>query len=140
MAPLKQKGDLAELLVAADLRRRGYRVAFPFGEDAPYDLVLDRADGSPLERVQVKHARSDGRVIPVRGRAISVTNGKARAVTKYTAATIDWIATYDPTSDRILYLPAAELGDGVGVLHIRLVPSRNGQVARTRWWEDYTEI
>jgi hypothetical protein len=29
MAPLKQKGDLAELMVAADLRRRGYRICIP---------------------------------------------------------------------------------------------------------------
>ena len=42
MAPLKQKGDLAELLVAADLRRRGYLISLPYGEDSPYDLVLDR--------------------------------------------------------------------------------------------------
>jgi hypothetical protein len=29
----KAKGDLAELKVAADLRARGYRIAFPYGED-----------------------------------------------------------------------------------------------------------
>src|SRR4051794_34777443 len=54
MAPLKQKADLAELMVAADLRRRGYRIAIPFGEDCDYDLVVERH--SRLERVQVKYA------------------------------------------------------------------------------------
>ena len=36
MTPLtrKQKGDLAELKVACDLRRRGYEIAIPFGEEA----------------------------------------------------------------------------------------------------------
>ncbi len=53
MAPLKQKGDLAEMLVAADLVRRGYKVALPFGEDWDYDLIVER-DGR-LERVQVKY-------------------------------------------------------------------------------------
>jgi hypothetical protein len=33
VASLKTKGDLAELKVAADLVERGYRIAFPFGED-----------------------------------------------------------------------------------------------------------
>lgn len=33
MAATKAKGDLAELMVASDLRRKGYKVAFPFGED-----------------------------------------------------------------------------------------------------------
>jgi hypothetical protein len=30
MAPLKAKGDLAEMMVAADLLRRGYKIAFPY--------------------------------------------------------------------------------------------------------------
>jgi hypothetical protein len=55
----KAKGDLAELRVAADLRARGYKVAFPYGEDWDYDLILSRENGS-LERVQVKYARSTG--------------------------------------------------------------------------------
>jgi hypothetical protein len=42
MAPLKAKGDLAELKVATDLVERGYRVAIPFGEDCDFDLILIR--------------------------------------------------------------------------------------------------
>ena len=45
MATLKQKGDLAELMVALDLRRRGYKVAFPYGEDWDYDLIVELRDG-----------------------------------------------------------------------------------------------
>ena len=76
MAPLKAKGDLAEMMVAADLMRRGHKVAIPYGEDWDYDLIVCR-DGS-LERVQVKHTRSDGRVIEVRCRSHSLTNGRVR--------------------------------------------------------------
>lgn len=140
MAPLKQKGDLAELLVAADLRRRGYRIAFPHGEDVPYDLVLDRGDGSPLERVQVKYSRSDGSVVEVRCVSLSLTHGKVMSVLRYTSATIDWIASYDPVSEKILYVPASELGDGRASVSSRLTATRNGQGKKTRWWEDYTEI
>jgi PD-(D/E)XK endonuclease len=43
---LKGKGDLAELMVAADLRRRGFGIAIPFGEDLDFDLVLVRASAS----------------------------------------------------------------------------------------------
>jgi hypothetical protein len=139
VAPLKQKGDLAELLVAADLRRRGYLISLPYGEDSPYDLVFDRGHG-PLERVQVKYSTSDGNVVFVRCQSHSLTNGKVRVSKRYTAAVIDWIAVYDPISTKILYLPASELREGRAVLNIRLVPSRNGQTRRTRWWEDYTEI
>jgi PD-(D/E)XK endonuclease len=48
----KAKGDIAELKVAADLRWRGYKLAFPYGEDVDFDLILCRSDGT-LERVQV---------------------------------------------------------------------------------------
>jgi hypothetical protein len=60
----KGKGDLAELKVATDLVARGYQVAFPYGEDWDYDLILCR--GECLERVQVKYTRSDGCIVQVR--------------------------------------------------------------------------
>jgi hypothetical protein len=91
-------------MVAADLRRRGNRILFPYGEDCDYDLVAERPDGR-FERVQVKHTASDGAVILVRCRSNSVTNGRVRATKAYTAATIDWLAVYDATSDRCYYLP-----------------------------------
>jgi hypothetical protein len=60
MASLKQKGDLAELKVAADLLRRGCRLSIPFGEDSDYDLIAD-FEGR-LHRVQAKFTESDGSI------------------------------------------------------------------------------
>jgi hypothetical protein len=51
MAPLKEKGDLAELMVAADLVKRGWHIAVPWGENSDFDLIAHRGD--QLERVQV---------------------------------------------------------------------------------------
>jgi hypothetical protein len=137
MADLKRKGDLAELRVASDVLARGHRVALPYGEDWDYDLIVCR-DGHSLERVQVKHAVSDGAVIPVRCRSMSLTNGRVRAVKKYTSATIDWIAVYDATTDRCYYIPSSELGaDGRSLLSLRLVPTRSGRRQGIRWAGDY---
>ena len=138
MAALKAKGDLAELMIAADLLRRGYKVALPYGEDWDYDLILRRGDA--LERVQVKHARSDGCVVPVRCRSFSLTNGKVRETKKYTAATVDWIAVYDATTQDCFYVPAEELGDGRSILSLRLVPTLSGRREGIRWASDYREI
>jgi hypothetical protein len=55
MAPLKAKGDLAELMVAGDLLKRGYRIALPYGEDWDYDLILCRSGG--LERARDRMAK-----------------------------------------------------------------------------------
>jgi hypothetical protein len=134
---LKAKGDLAELKVAVDLLQRGHKIAIPYGEDCDFDLVLVR--GERLERVQVKHTRSDGAVINVRCRSHSLTNGKIRRVKHYTAKTIDLLAVYDATSDRCYYVPAAELGEGRSILCLRLMPARNGQRVGTRPAEQYLD-
>jgi hypothetical protein len=53
---------------------------------------------------------------------------------------IDWLAVYDATSDRCYYVPAAQLGDGMNVMHLRLQPTRNNQQRRIRYARDYLEI
>ena len=135
----KAKGDLAELRIAADLRARGYKIAFPYGEDWDYDLILCRPDGS-LERVQVKHGASDGNRLPVKCCSASLTNGRVRQTKHYTARTIDWLAVWDRSTDRCFYVPAAELGQGMRVMHLRLSPCLNGQLRGIRHAEDYLAI
>jgi PD-(D/E)XK endonuclease len=134
----KAKGDLAELKVATDLVSRGYKIAFPFGEDWDYDLIVCR--GETLERVQVKYAESNGDFILVRCFSHSLTSGQVRGTKHYTAALIDWLAVWDRHVDRCFYIPAQELGTGRAHLHLRLRPSRNGQVQRIRYAEDYASI
>ena len=77
MASTKAKGDLAELMVATDLVRKGYKIAIPYGEDWDFDLIVCRDE--QLERVQVKYTESDGAVVMVRCRSSSLTNGKVKA-------------------------------------------------------------
>jgi PD-(D/E)XK endonuclease len=137
MASLKTKGDLAELKVATDLLERGYRIAIAFGEDHDYDLLLCRDDR--LERVQVKHSQSNGEVIAVKCYSHSLTNGRVRQTKRYTAATIDWLAVYDATTNRCLYIPASDLGSGRNVLHLRLLEAKYCQRRGIRFADDYCE-
>jgi hypothetical protein len=137
MALLKRKGDLAELKVAADLLDRGCQLSIPFGEDCDYDLIADA--GPALHRIQVKYTESNGKIILIRCRSHSLTKGKIRHTKHYTAATVDWIAVYDRTTDRCYYCPSSELGSGRCELSLRLVSARNGQKIGVRNAEDYTE-
>jgi hypothetical protein len=137
VAPLKTKGDMAELIVAADLVKRGYRVAFPFGEDCDFDLLFWRAGERKLERVQVKYTKSDGYVVPVRCKSHSLTKGKIKATKRYTAETVDWMAVYDATTDRCFYVPAIELGTGRDEISLRLLPTRNNQRVGVRMADQY---
>lgn len=138
VAPLKRKGDLAELKIAADLIDRGCRISIPYGEDCDYDLIADYE--GRLHRVQVKYTQSDGQIVVLRCRSHSLTNGKVRATKLYTSATIDWIAAYDSTTERCFYCPSWELGmAGRNILHLRLRPARNNQRIGIRNAENYTE-
>jgi hypothetical protein len=138
MAPLKEKGDLAELIVAADLAKRGWEIAVPWGENSDFDLIAFRGD--QLERVQVKYSGASPDVVQVRCQSHSLTNGRIRRTKLYTAETIDWIAVYHQPSDRCFYVPARELGSGRRILHLRLAPSLNNQTVGVRRAEDYTEF
>ena len=138
MAPLKKKGDLAELKVAADLMSRGYGIAVPWGEDCDFDLIAYR--DTELHRVQVKHVRSDGSVLVVRCRSHSLTNGRVRNVKLYTAETIDWLSVWDATTDACFHIPARELGEGRNQLHFRLAPCRNNQERGVRHASHYTRF
>ena len=138
MAPTKQRGDQAELAVASDLVGRGYRVLIPFGEDCDYDLAIERS--GRIERVQVKFVREHNSVLRVPGGSLSLTNGKVRRVKRYTAATIDWLAAYEPASKRCFYIPAAELGDGCSEISLRLGPTANNQKKGVRMAADYETL
>src|SRR6266540_1068762 len=92
-------------MIAADLIRRGYKIAIPYGEDWDFDLIVCRDER--LERVQCKYTESNDAFIVVRCRSHSLTNGKVRAVKRYTAAIIDWLAVHDVTTERCYYVPAA---------------------------------
>jgi hypothetical protein len=137
MAPLKRKGDRAEIEVARDLIRRGYRIAIPYGEDWDFDLVFSRPGNVELERVQVKYTASNGEFIEVRCSSHSLTNGRVRRTKRYTAETIDWMAVYDLTTDRCYYVHAQELGTGKSQLILRLVPPKNNQSLRIRFAADH---
>jgi hypothetical protein len=125
-------------MIAADLIRRGYKIAIPYGEDWDFDLIVCRDE--KLERVQCKYTQSRGEVIVVRCRSHSLTNGRVRATKLYTAATIDWLAVYDVTTNRCYYIPAVELGEGMNIMHLRLARTRNNQASGIRRADAYLRI
>jgi PD-(D/E)XK endonuclease len=125
-------------MIAADLIRRGYKVAIPYGEDWDFDLIVCRDER--LERVQCKYTASNSEYITVRCGSHSLTNGKVRATKRYTAAMIDWLAIYDANTERCYYIPATELGEGMNMMHLRLMPTRNNQRRRVRAANRYLEI
>ncbi len=134
---VKTLGDVGELAVLADLAKRGFRIAIPFGDNWDYDLLLCREN--KFERIQVKYTESDGLVINPNLVVTSTTNGRSVGRKTYTVAMVDWIAIYDRTSDRCYYIPINEL-DGGTSFRLRLKPTKNNQSTNVRWAVDYEQI
>lgn len=131
MGDTTTKGEIGDAMVVADLRKRGFGVAIPFGHDVPFDLILYRKETGTLERVQVKYTESDGRAIRVMNQSNS-----AWVSYRYTASDVDWLAVYDATTDRCYYIHSSVF-DGMSQLILRLAPPANNQRRFIRWARDY---
>lgn len=129
----KAKGDFGVAMVIADAVRRGHKVALPMGENWPYDLIV--LNGGKLLRVQVKYTESDGETVKVCCRSTSDW-----VQYKYTSEMIDYIACYDKTTGKCYYVAAGLLGKGKSILHLRLVPPKQGQKKKIRYAKDYLEF
>ncbi len=130
MGLTSKKGDLGVAKIIAEVMERGYKVALPIGEDWPFDIIVLRH--GKLERVQCKYTESNGEFVEVRCRSISDW-----VCYKYTSDMIDWIATYDATSRRCYFIPAAMLGTGRAAVWLRLKPPRNNQKKGINLADDY---
>lgn len=119
------RGDVAEMLAAAELLRRGYRVCRPLSNGSPYDLIVD--DGASLHRIQVKRA------YPVRGGFIAkLCTSKAhrgRPSVLY-RNTCEAVVVVDCDAVRFYVFAGKDLESPE--LLIRSEPTRNGQMAGVR--------
>ena len=131
MAITKDKGDLGEGVILADILKRGYKVAIPIGENWNYDLIVLRC--GKLERVQCKYTESSNGVVKVACRSCNNWSVK-----KYLCSDIDWIACYDKTEDKIYYIPSNLLGNGRNTISLRLAPSKNNQNKKILFAKDFT--
>lgn len=128
------KGNLAELRIAAAAAELGIGVLAPLTEHGRYDLMFDVA--GRLLRIQCKWASRNKDVVAVRIRSNyhSPTRGYVRGT--YGAHEVDAVVAYCHENDTCYFLPIDEI-DGMGFVHLRLGPTRNGQRAGVRMASKY---
>jgi hypothetical protein len=127
-----QKGLIAETAIIHECVKRGIGVARPL-DDAPYDLILDL--GPKLLRVQCKWAVRQGDVMVIRTRRCR--RGREGHIHRsYGAAEIDAIAAYCQGTGCCYLLPH-ELSVDRALVHLRLAPAKNNQIAGIRWARDH---
>ena len=128
------KGNVAQLKIAAAAAELGIGVFGPLVEHGRTDFVFEIGDA--LLRIQCKWARRDGNVLVVQtgGSYHSPTRGYVRST--YSAMEIDALAAYCADNDTCYLIPINEI-EGMSAIHLRLAPTRNGQLAGVRMAVDY---
>jgi PD-(D/E)XK endonuclease len=133
MLTTDQKGNIAELAIAAAAIELGIDVYTQAGEGGRYDMIFGCGDS--LLRIQCKWAPRIGDTIAVRCYSAR-RNHAGLVVRKYSQGEIDAFAANCPDTSRCYFLPA-ELCIGRREVRLRLGPCRNNQRLRINWAKDY---
>ncbi|MDR3421981.1 MAG: group I intron-associated PD-(D/E)XK endonuclease [Xanthobacteraceae bacterium] len=126
------RGDVAEMMAAAELVRRGYIVSRPLTNGAPYDLLVD--DGRAVFKVQVKRTCLDRENDSVRIQLSSSKYHRGRAGVSY-AGRVDMILAVDCEASAFYVVAGADLERWE--IRIRTAPALNNQTKGTRSPADY---
>ncbi len=129
----KYKGDFGVQNVILDLMNKNYIVSVPIGDNAPYDLIIDR--NNTLEKIQVKYTESDGIKINCKG---TTDNGRRTHV--YTRDDIDWIATFDKTTNCCYYINLHLFEKGRHNWCLRIKTTANNQRKKVLWADNFISI
>ena len=125
----KRRGQVAELAFmhkAADL---GFAVTKPYGDDEPYDFILD--SGRRLWRVQVKSTESGF----MGQHYYCVRSGHCNAGQRrktYTSDEIDFLVVYIVPCDAWYVIPVSELGSRANIYLYPENPASRGRFERYR--------
>ena len=114
----KTKGDVGELLVAAELTNAGWIVSFPFSENARYDLIAEK--NSELRRIHVKTVNPKKGILELNCRS-----SNNLSVIYYSPKDFEFLAAVDLESKEIYYIPSCKLNKNS--LKLRLIKTKNSQ-------------
>jgi len=128
----KEVGEIAVLAVAKKLAERGIKVAFPLGDSARYDLLLEL--NGRFARVQVKSSQNKKGVLQVRLWNKSTKRGEV-VKKNYLPGQVEALIAYNRSNDSIYILSPTMLRQREVTL--RLEPTRNKQTKGILWARDY---
>jgi hypothetical protein len=114
----KSKGNIAEVEAIRFFLKKGYSVSVPFGDNAPYDLIIESA--SKLYRVQVRHSTWKNNVLLLSVRASSGGKSKRLDLNR-----IDVFAVWD--GSELFIVPTSFIGNRSTAFCMRREQPMNGQ-------------
>ena len=131
----KDKGDISEYKVITKLLEKDWIVSKTIGDNAHYDLIVNR--GNNLERVQVKTAHIKGNIIKagLKSNGYKLKDGKAILFSEhYSPAELELFALYCPDNDKVYIIPNMQLMHDIS---LRIEHSSAGNGKPIRYAKDY---
>lgn len=125
----KRVGNTSEAKLLAAFVEKGWVVLTPFGDNEPYDLVIDRGHG--FEKVQVKTGRRNSNGCIIFRTCTTARDGSRSGY--YSKA--DLFGVYFPESGKCYLIPVTENGMKESVT-LRIDPPRN-PVKRIRFASEF---
>ena len=112
----KLKGDIGELMVATELLRAGWHIAFPYGENLKYDILAEK------EGVLRVNCRSSNNW----------------SVLHYKPEDFEILAVADLKNHKVYFISSGRVTRNL--INLRISPPKNGQRKKVNLAEDFTKI
>ncbi len=133
MRNTKRIGTLSEAAVIHRFSELGLRISIPFGENSPYDLIVESPDAR-LFKIQVKTGRIRSGVL--RFSAVSSHWHRGRAATRYDGK-IDAFAVYSPSDGQCYLVGVGDVSVRGDHGYLRIEPTRNNMQRGIHWARAY---
>ena len=104
----KEKGDIGNLKIVANLAEQGLKVLVPLSEHLPFDLVAYNQDSNKLYRIQSKYKKVVNGKIAVSLRTSYATKD-GNFSNRYKVDAFDVLAVYCPDTDSVFYISSNEI-------------------------------
>ncbi len=128
----KEKGNIAELKIAARLTELGHQVFFPFGENCSYDLVIDEA--GELKRIQCKYVTLKNGCLDIPLYSVYLVEGEYK---KHRYTDLDYVAVYCPDLGSMYLIPHEDVKQTKTSVSMRIDAAKGIGPNPTRWAKDY---
>jgi len=128
----KQKGEISEAVILAEFMKLGFAVLQPFGDNQPYDLVVEK-DGK-FFRIQCKTGKLVKGVVRFSTVSTLPRFKGGYAYTSYEGK-IEWFVVYCPQNNTVYAIPIDDVSKSV--CYLRVEKTKNNQSKGVRLAEDY---
>lgn len=126
----KDKGDITELAVIAQLAKMGYTILKPLSDNKRYDYIIEK-DGE-FKSVQCKTARFENGAVVFKTCSSNYHRG---GKTSSYRGQVDYFGVYCPYNDECYLIAVDDVGERE--CKLRVTPTKNMQIKRVRYADSF---